>query len=77
MANNTSKLCFPFFSFFLTFRQYNRLVKNRKIDLEEYEREKEAVGEDAFYGRDNTIAIGLHKDSKEAIDGMVDDLEKQ
>ncbi|XP_037783054.1 pre-mRNA-splicing factor SYF2-like isoform X2 [Penaeus monodon] len=60
-----------------TIRQYNRLVKNRKIDLEEYEREKEAVGEDAFYGRDNTIAIGLHKDSKEAIDGMVDDLEKQ
>ena len=58
-------------------RQYKRLINNKKINMEEYEMEKQAVGEDAFYGRDNTIAIGLHKDSKEAIDGMVDDLEKQ
>ncbi|KAK7055053.1 pre-mRNA-splicing factor syf2 [Halocaridina rubra] len=60
-----------------TIRQYNRLLKNKKVDLEEYEKEKVAVGEAAFYGQDNTIAIGLHKDSKEAIDNMVDDLEKQ
>ncbi|XP_064109318.1 pre-mRNA-splicing factor Syf2-like isoform X2 [Macrobrachium nipponense] len=60
-----------------TIRQYNRLVKNKKVDLEEYEREKAAVGEDAFYGRDNTIAIGLHKDTPDAIDNMVNDLEKQ
>lgn len=60
-----------------TIRQYKRLINNKKIDMEEYEREKQMVGEDAFYGHDNTIAIGLHKDSKEAIDNMVDDLEKQ
>uniref|UniRef100_A0A0P4WI06 Pre-mRNA-splicing factor SYF2 n=1 Tax=Scylla olivacea TaxID=85551 RepID=A0A0P4WI06_SCYOL len=60
-----------------TIRQYQRLINNKKVDMEEYEREKQVVGEDAFYGRDNTIAIGLHKDSKEAIDNMVDDLEKQ
>ncbi|XP_068202612.1 pre-mRNA-splicing factor Syf2 [Palaemon carinicauda] len=60
-----------------TIRQYNRLVKNKKVDLEEYEKEKAAVGEDAFYGRDNTIAIGLHKDTPDAIDNMVNDLEKQ
>lgn len=60
-----------------TIRQYNRLVKNKKVNLDEYEREKGAVGEAAFYGYDNTIAIGIHKDSSEAIDNMVDDLEKQ
>ncbi|XP_069943344.1 pre-mRNA-splicing factor syf2 isoform X1 [Cherax quadricarinatus] len=60
-----------------TIRQYNRLVKNKKTDMAEYEKEKQAVGEAAFYGENNTIAIGLHKDSKEAIDSMVDDLEKQ
>ena len=52
-------------------------MKNRKVDLEEYEREKGAVGEDAFYGHDNTIAIGLHKDSPDAIDNMVKDLQNQ
>ncbi|XP_071539259.1 pre-mRNA-splicing factor syf2 isoform X2 [Panulirus ornatus] len=60
-----------------TIRQYNRLVKNVKVDVAEYEKEKHAVGESAFYGEDNTIAIGLHKDSKDAIDNMVEDLEKQ
>ncbi|XP_045624873.1 pre-mRNA-splicing factor syf2 isoform X2 [Procambarus clarkii] len=60
-----------------TIRQYNRLVKNKKTNMEEYEREKQAVGEAAFYGEDNTIAIGLHKDSASAIDNMVEDLEKQ
>ncbi|KAG7177353.1 pre-mRNA-splicing factor syf2-like [Homarus americanus] len=60
-----------------TIRQYNRLVKNKKTDMVDYEREKQALGEAAFYGEDNTISIGLHKDSNEAIDSMVDDLEKQ
>jgi len=59
-----------------TFRQYNRLVKNIKPDMHEYERQREKIG-DAFYGNPNTILHGLHKDSKEGIDKMVNDLEKQ
>lgn len=59
-----------------TARQYNRLVKQIQPNREEYERQKEKLG-GAFYGDRNTILHGLHKDSKEAIDRMVDDLEKQ
>lgn len=47
------------------------------MDLSEYEKEKAAVGEQAFYREDNTISIGLHKDSTDAIDNMVKDLEDQ
>ncbi|KAB7501248.1 Pre-mRNA-splicing factor syf2 [Armadillidium nasatum] len=57
--------------------QYDRLIKGVKVDLEEYEKEKAAVGEQAFYREDNTISIGLHKDSPDAIDSMVKDLENQ
>ncbi|XP_066991764.1 pre-mRNA-splicing factor SYF2 [Anabrus simplex] len=59
-----------------TIRQYNRLVKNIKPDMESYDRQREKVGE-AFYGGKNTILHGLHEDSKEGIDRMVEDLEKQ
>lgn len=57
-------------------RQYNRLVKGIKPDMEYYERQKNKLG-DAFYGGRNTILHGLHQDSKEGVDRMVDDLEKQ
>ncbi|KAL7303067.1 pre-mRNA-splicing factor Syf2 [Trichogramma pretiosum] len=59
-----------------TVRQYNRLVKGIKPNMESYEEAKEKLGP-AFYGDPNTILHGLHKDKKEAIDKMVDDLEKQ
>lgn len=59
-----------------TIRQYNRLVRNMKPNMEEYEQQKEKLG-DAFYGGQNTILHGLHKDSKQGIDRMVEDLEKQ
>lgn len=59
------------------FRQYDRLIKGVKVDLEDYEKEKAAVGEQAFYREDNTICIGLHKDAPDAIDNMVKDLENQ
>lgn len=59
-----------------TIRQYNRLVKGIKPDMEYYERQKNKLG-DAFYGGRNTILHGLHQDSKEGVDRMVDDLEKQ
>ncbi|XP_066597358.1 pre-mRNA-splicing factor Syf2 [Prorops nasuta] len=59
-----------------TIRQYNRLVRNIKPNMEVYEESKEKLGP-AFYGDRNTILHGLHEDKKEAIDKMVDDLEKQ
>jgi len=61
----------------ILFRQYGRLVNNMKVDLEQYEKQKETLGEDIFYGKQNTILHGMHKDSKEGIDKMVQDLEKQ
>lgn len=57
-------------------RQYNRLVKNIKPNMESYEEAKEKLGP-VFYGDKNTILHGLHEDKKEAIDKMVSDLEKQ
>ncbi|XP_063984624.1 pre-mRNA-splicing factor Syf2 [Diachasmimorpha longicaudata] len=59
-----------------TIRQYNRLVKGIKPNMESYEAAKEKLGP-AFYGDRNTILQGLHEDKKEAVDKMVDDLEKQ
>ncbi|XP_054156556.1 pre-mRNA-splicing factor SYF2-like [Oppia nitens] len=60
-----------------TARQYNRLTKQMKPDLEEYQRNKEKMGKDLFYANQNTLIHGQHKDSKEAIDRMVDDLNNQ
>ncbi|XP_015598786.1 pre-mRNA-splicing factor Syf2 [Cephus cinctus] len=59
-----------------TIRQYNRLVKGIKPNMESYEEAKEKLGP-AFYGDRNTILHGLHNDKKDAVDRMVDDLEKQ
>lgn len=59
-----------------TMRQYNRLVKSIKPNMESYEEAKEKLGP-AFYGDRNTILHGLHEDKKAAVDKMVDDLEKQ
>ncbi|XP_049854298.1 pre-mRNA-splicing factor SYF2 [Schistocerca gregaria] len=59
-----------------TIRQYNRLVKNLKPDMEHYSRQREKLGE-AFYGSRNTILHGLQEDTKDGIDRMVEDLEKQ
>ncbi|XP_071455238.1 pre-mRNA-splicing factor SYF2 [Hetaerina americana] len=60
-----------------TIRQYNRLAKNIKPNMEMYEKQKNKVGEKAFYAEESQILQGLHKDSKEGIDNMVKDLEKQ
>ncbi|XP_043470136.1 pre-mRNA-splicing factor Syf2 [Leptopilina heterotoma] len=59
-----------------TFRQYNRNIKGIKPNMESYEDAKEKLGA-AFYGDRNTILHGLHEDKKDAVDKMVDDLEKQ
>lgn len=57
-------------------RQYDRLTKKFKPDMESYEKEKEVMG-DAFYPTKDTIIHGLHRDNEENITNMVDDLEKQ
>ncbi|XP_064466939.1 pre-mRNA-splicing factor syf2-like [Ornithodoros turicata] len=59
-----------------TVRQYQRLVKQMKPDLESYEAKKEHLGE-AFFPTRDTIIHGLHKDTKQGIDRMVEDLDKQ
>ncbi|XP_022823031.1 pre-mRNA-splicing factor Syf2-like [Spodoptera litura] len=60
-----------------TVRQYNRLVKNMPAaDMEQYEKQKQKYG-DAFYGGPNVIIHGMHKDRRQAVDKMVDDLEGQ
>ncbi|KAI1294732.1 Pre-mRNA-splicing factor SYF2 [Halotydeus destructor] len=48
-----------------------------KPDMEEYEKMKEEMGEEAFYAGRDTLLQGLHKDSKQAVDKMVEDLEKR
>uniref|UniRef100_A0A2P2HYQ3 Pre-mRNA-splicing factor SYF2 n=1 Tax=Hirondellea gigas TaxID=1518452 RepID=A0A2P2HYQ3_9CRUS len=60
-----------------TIRQYNRLSKSIKVDTARYEREKKKLGDDAFYASRGTINIGLHDDTSDDIDNMVQDLEKQ
>ncbi|XP_012253133.1 pre-mRNA-splicing factor syf2 [Athalia rosae] len=59
-----------------TVRQYNRLVKGIKPNMENYEAAREKLGP-AFYGDRNTILHGLHEDKKEAVDRLVEDVEKQ
>jgi pre-mRNA-splicing factor SYF2 len=51
-------------------------VKGIKPDMEQYENQKQKMGE-AFFGGPNTILHGLHQDTKEGIDRMVQDVEKQ
>merc|ERR1712168_149486 len=58
-----------------TFRQYQRLTKQIKPDMSEYEEEKEKMGE-AFYAGRDTLGVTEHKDSPEAVDRMVADLDK-
>jgi pre-mRNA-splicing factor SYF2 len=60
-----------------TLRQYSRLTKDFKPDLEEYQRNKQKLGEEVFYANQNTIIHGMHKDSEQAIDRMVDDINNQ
>lgn len=60
-----------------TFRQYQRLTKQHKPDMQEYTREKDKLGDEAFYPTSNTLGVGEHKDSEQGINRMVEDLEKQ
>lgn len=60
-----------------TARQYQRLVKAMPSSkLERYKEQKEMHGDDEFY-HSNPILEGTRKDSKEAVNNMVKDLEDQ
>ncbi|XP_077977781.1 pre-mRNA-splicing factor syf2-like [Glandiceps talaboti] len=59
-----------------TFRQYQRLTKQMKPDMEKYEEVKEKIGED-MYPTVDSLPQHEHKDTQAGIDRMVDDLEKQ
>lgn len=59
-----------------TARQYNRMISTMPVDMDAYQRQKDKLGK-AFYAESNTYLHDKTKDSKEGIDRMVDDLEKQ
>ncbi|XP_065837691.1 pre-mRNA-splicing factor syf2-like [Oscarella lobularis] len=59
------------------FRQYQRLTRQMDPDVEAYDAQKEKLGDD-FYATANTILDPLlTAPSKEGVDRMVNDLEKQ
>lgn len=60
-----------------TFRQYQRLTKQIKPNLQEYEAQKEKLGEEIFYPTADTLGVTEHKDSEESVSRLVDDLDKQ
>jgi len=60
----------------MTLRQYDRMTKQIKPNMESYEGQKEAMGED-FFPSSNTLIQGSHYPSKEAMDRLVADIGKQ
>lgn len=61
-----------------TARQYNRLIKQMpSVDMDKYQKKRREVGDNIFYGNAHTISQGTHKDTPQAIDNMVNDLEQQ
>ncbi|XP_065906752.1 pre-mRNA-splicing factor syf2-like [Dysidea avara] len=61
-----------------TFRQYQRLTKQLKPDIESYERQKEELGQD-FFPTSSSLLIGKAEKtvSKSGVDRMVQDLHSQ
>ncbi|KAG7519505.1 hypothetical protein JOB18_010286 [Solea senegalensis] len=57
-------------------RQYQRLTKQIRPDLESYEKQRQECGED-FYPTANSLIHGTHVPTKDGIDRMVEDVEKQ
>lgn len=62
-----------------TQRQYSRLVKQLKPDLDEYNSIKEKVGEEVFYlkNKEDLPKSTLITDSQQGIERMVEDVNKQ
>jgi pre-mRNA-splicing factor SYF2 len=60
----------------VSMRQYNRLTKNISGDKNDYQKMKEAMGEE-FYPTANTLIQGAHYPSEDAMNKLVDDIQKQ
>ena len=60
-----------------TARKYDRQVKQFKPDFTEYERIKSEMTEDQFYASKNAYVYGAHKDTPEAINRLVEDMENE
>lgn len=62
-----------------TKRQYNRLTKQLKPNLEEYKSIKDKVGEETFYlqNKDLLPTSSLTLDAKDGVERMVEDVHKQ
>lgn len=62
-----------------TMRKYKKLVQQMPPpDMQKYEQKRSEVGTAVFYGEEHSVSqIGTHKDTKKAIDNMVNDLEEQ
>ncbi|XP_069751724.1 pre-mRNA-splicing factor syf2 isoform X2 [Narcine bancroftii] len=58
------------------FRQYQRLVKQIKPDMEQYKKQKNDTGEE-FYATANSLLHGTHVPTKEGVDRLVADVDKQ
>ncbi|XP_074603422.1 pre-mRNA-splicing factor syf2 [Brevipalpus obovatus] len=58
-------------------RKYEGLVKNIKPDMEHYQEVKDNLGEKAFYPDLQSALEPIHAETKEGVDRMVEDLEKQ
>lgn len=58
------------------FRQYQRLTKQIRPDMNNYEKQREECGED-FHPTSNSLIHGTHVPTKEGIDRMVEDVERQ
>lgn len=58
-------------------RKYNTLVKNFKPDLERYNELKKTLDEETFYPTLQNSFKPIHTETKESVDKLVEDLEKQ
>lgn len=57
-------------------RKYERMVKQIQPNMEKYEQMKQKTPENIFYANKNSY-IYDHKDSKEDIDRLIDDMDKE
>ncbi|KAF7492388.1 Pre-mRNA-splicing factor syf2 [Sarcoptes scabiei] len=56
-------------------RKYDRMIKQIKPDMDEYQQMKESLPEEQFYAHKNSLIT--RKDSKKDIDRLIDDMDKE
>lgn len=58
-------------------RQNERLTKTLEPDMENYQRQKDELGDEDFYATSKSLAYGTHRPDPKSVDKMVKDLTKQ